>query len=523
MSCDACNVHIGLAATVQPHDALYGESTRIRSTGLVSQFRCRDCGNLLERIDGYETQARRFSCPPHTGANFHHYRYKSPRRTPYARLWNWHDNHPLPTPLNKAAREALYFARRLKQKIFTPKPKHGRDEYGDPVVPKCDYCAPVQLFASVPLASVEARFRQIHLANEHLYNGNGSWDPHPLMPLYGSGIPIEEVSERVLGYLAAFEAFGDPIFLRRAEEGGRYLLERRVFANGHLRLEAHLVIEVEYPYAGCALLALWERDRSQTEYLNAATKIADRLVEEHIGGAIDHAVKVAQLLAPLHRITGNDKYLKASLRRSFRAVALQLPYGGWPGQDCRMSYHCIIGRGLIDTYIATPNTIAYCAKKDRLARCITAAVNRIALAQAEDGSVKFGRGDGSKDPAFAEQAEVLRRHTVQFNGHGFVPTSMEPCDFVSRDTIDFLTAAFEELAVQPAAIAGHGVAAILIRSSAIHRLEFETYAVGRYAQFLRRLARLNLETRRRVGAAPTSATTEPPACEGAPYSPRMKS
>jgi hypothetical protein len=360
----------------------------------------------------------------------------------------------------------------------------------------------VALFEAVPLASVEARFRDIHLANEHLYNGNGSWDPHPLAPLYGSGIPIEEVSERIIGYLGAFEAFGTPVFLERAEEAGQYLLEHRMFADGHLRLEAHLVVELEYAYAGCALLALWQRDRAQTGYLDAARRIADRLVEEHIGGPVDHALKAAQLLAPMYRLTGEKIYLKAALRRARRAIALQLPYGGWPGEDSRIWYHCMIARSLIDTYIATPNTLAHYTGKDRIARCITAALNRVALAQCEDGHIRIGRGDGSKDPIFSEQARILQRHTTRLIGGQFVPASLALRDFAPHQVMDFLTIAFEELAVQPAAIMAHGLARVAVRATAFHRLEFETHLFGRYAQFLVALARNNGETGRRVGAAP---------------------
>lgn len=509
MSCEACATLIGQPAFVQPHEALQAEARR-RSARLPTEFRCRECGALLGRFEharvaSEELQAWRLLVAgsgiprhPECTANFHHYRAKPQRYTPYLRLWHWHDNHPLPPRLNKAARELLYYGRRLKQKIVTPRPRHGVDEYGDRVVSRDTYAHPLRLFNPMPLERVEQRFAQIHHANEYLYNGNGSWDPHPLMPLYGSGIPLEEVSERILGYLAAFEAFGDPVFLKRAEEGGRYLLERRLFRNGHLRLEAHLVIELEYAYAGCALLALWERDRLQLEYLKAAVKIADRLVDEHIGGAIDHALKVAQLLGPVYRITGNESYLKAALRRSLRACALQLPYGGWPGQDSRIWYHCIIARSLIDVYVATPNTLAYYTKRDAIARSITAALNRVLLAQSESGEVKIGRGNETMDPLFSEQEELLLRSTVSFTGKQFVPATLALSDFVPRDVIDFLTAAWEELSIQPAAIAAHGAALVLMDSSAIHRLEFETYMVGRYAQFLKRIAQLNRETVERL-------------------------
>ena len=509
MSCDACATLIGQPSFVHPHDRLQTEA-RHRVPSISSYFRCGECGNVLLRFEPHhlsseQLQNWRLVVPgsgiplgPECTANFHHYRAKPQRYTFYLRLWHWHDNHPLPPRLNKAARELLYYGRRLKQKIVTPRPRHGEDEYGDHVVARDRYSTPVRLFNPVPLETIEKRFAQIHRANEHLYNGDGSWDPHPLMPLYGSGIPLEEVSDRILGYLGAFKAFGDPEFLQRAEEAGRYLLERRLFATGHLRLEAHLVIELEYAYAGCALLALWEHDRAQSEYLRAAVKIGDRLVEEHIGGAIDHALKVAQLLAPLYRITGNETYLNAALRRAMRAVALQLPYGGWPGQDSRIWYHCIIARSLIDVYVATPNTLAYYTKKDRLARTITAALNRLLLSQSEGGEVKIGRGNRNTDPVFAYQEQLLLRTTVAFTGKQFVPATLSLHDFVPRDVIDFLTAAFDELAVQPAAIAAHGAASVLMDTSAVHRLEFETYMVGRYAQFLKRITQLNSETVNRL-------------------------
>jgi hypothetical protein len=399
----------------------------------------------------------------------------------------------------------MYWSRRLRQRLYCERTEGGRDEYGDSVVSPYGYPTPVRPFKAIPLDEVYQRFSQIHAANEYLRNNDGSWDPHPRTGLFGCGIPLEEVSDRVLGYLGAYEAFGDPVFLQRAEEGGRYLLEKRVFSTGHLRLEGHHVIELVYSYAGIALLALWEHDRSRSEYLEAAIRIADRLVEEHIGGAVDHALKVAQLLAPLYRITGNEAYLKASLRRTYRAVALQLPYGGWLGADARIWYHCIIARGVLDTYVATPNTLRYYVKKDHIARCITAALNRVVLSQDERGHVKIGRGEGSRDPLYAQQTAVLRDGTVRFTGDGFEPASMDLRDFAPRDVMDFLTAAFEELTIQPAAVAAHGFARVVMGTELIHRLEFETYMVGRYAQFVHRLRGRSAMTRKRTGVGQVEA------------------
>lgn len=438
--------------------------------------------------------------------NFHDYRSKPDRYTPWLRLWHWHDDHPLPPRLNKAARSVLFHARRMRQRWSTPDPVDGKDEHGEPVVSSYGYPEPVRPFRQVSLADVERRFRQIHAANETLYNGDGSWDPHPFMPLSGSGIPLEEVADRVVGYLGAFEAFGDPVYLERAEAGGHYLVEQRLMANGHIRLQGHHVVELEYGYAGCALLELWARDRSQTHWFDAARRIGDRLLEEHIGGAIDHALKAVQVLAPLYVWTGDERYLRAAIKRAFRAVHLQLPYGGWPGCDSRIWYHCIIARGLVEAYVATPNTLAYYAKKDRLARAITAATNRFALAQEPEGHVRVGRGPD--DPVCTTVAGALAEEVAGFDPDtgAFYKSQMAPEAFVPRDTMDFLTTLYEELGVRPAAVMAHGLAAVAVRPSPHLRLEFETFVVGRYAQFAHRLRSRNRTIWSEIGLLPSEVS-----------------
>ena len=132
---------------------------------------------------------------PRLMTNFNDHRYKPPRYTPYLRLWHWHDNHSLPTCLNKAAREVLYRGRRLKQKILTQRPRHGRDEYGDPLVARQDCAAPVRPFAAAPIEAVEARFRDPP-RNEHLYNGDGSSDPHAFRSANGGAAATQSSVHR---------------------------------------------------------------------------------------------------------------------------------------------------------------------------------------------------------------------------------------------------------------------------------------------------------------------------------------
>ena len=424
---------------------------------------------------------------------FHNYRFRaSEPRGLFNRLWELHDDHPLPAPINRTAREVMYGGRRLRH-LFQPRPAGDHDEFGDRVVGRQGYHRPVRDFAPPPLSAVEARFRALHVVNEYLRNGDGSWEPHPYSPYAGGGIPIEEVSERVRGYLAAFEAFGDPLHLQRAEEGARYLLDRRVYADGHLRMEGHLVVELEYTFAGRALLELWEHDPSRVDCLDAAVRIADRLLEEHRTGALDHAAFPAQLLAPLYRATGRTEYIDAALDRVMRtAVAFQLPYGGWKGADSWIGYHSSLARSVIDTYVALPNTLENHTKKDRLARCVTAALNRVLVGQQEDGRLPLGRGDEKRD-------YLITGYAAELTAEGFVRAPFRLEDYSGMAEMDFLLAAHKKLGAEPAAVAAHGLSNVVLRPKPTLRPEFDTAAVGQYARFLRELQARAPQVQRRLG------------------------
>jgi hypothetical protein len=427
-------------------------------------------------------------------SQFHEYRYRPV--TPaglYERLWQLHDDHPLPEWLDRPLREALYLGRRLRHALATPRPRDGRDEHGDPIPPRQEIVEPVRLFQAPSLEQVRARFQALHAMNEHLYHGDGSWEPHRYMFLYGAGIPIEEVAFRVLGYLDAYSAFGEPEYLARALEGGRYLLERRVFADGHLRLQGHMVVDLCYTFAGRALLALWRHDPSVEAYRTAALAIGDRLVEHHIAGSLDHAAIPAQLLGPLYRLTGRRRYLDAALKRVLRsAVAFQLPYGGWAGEGSWTWYHAIIARSAMEAYVSTPNTLRYYAKLDRIARCITAALNRMLLAQDAEGRIKMGRGREELDYNYTDYAAT-------FDGERFRPATFTLRDYSGHEELDLLASAYEELGVQQAIPAAHGYARFLLAREAVVRVEFDTHAVGRYAAFLVWLHGRSEQTRRELG------------------------
>ena len=65
--------------------------------------------------------------------------------------------------------------------------------------------------------------------------------------------------------------------------------------------------------------------------------------------------------------------------------------------------------------------------------------------------------------------------------------------------MDFLIAAYRELAAEPAAIAAHGLSNIVLRPKPTLRPEFDTSAVGQYARFLRELQGRAPQVQRRLG------------------------
>jgi hypothetical protein len=270
---------------------------------------------------------------------FHRPRFRSANPTFFQRLWEFHDDHPLPDKLNRAGRTVLYLGRRARR-VLTP------DRPGAKPVPRYEFLS-ARPFTPMPLEKAAEWFRRVHEANEAVYRGNGAWSPQPYAIYAGQGVPIEEMALRIPGYLSAYRATRDPVYLQRAHEAGDYMLRERLFADGHILLQGHLSLDVCYSIAGTALLALWEQDHSCTDYFDAARRIGDRLIAAHIAGVLDHACLPAQLFGPLYRHTGQSHYLKAAIRRVFqRALPFQLSTGSWEGVQGCLWYHSINLRSL---------------------------------------------------------------------------------------------------------------------------------------------------------------------------------
>lgn len=432
---------------------------------------------------------------------FHVPRYRSPQPSISEKIWQVHDDHPLPPKLNEAARTVIYCLRRVKH-AYTPDITRYHVNGPGPVS-RVSFSEPR---SHQPLAMDRARdwFGRVHQANEALYLGNGSWKPHPFSGYAGLGIPIEEVALRIPGYLSAYEAVGDAEYLDRAYAAGEYLLRDRMFADGHLLLQGHLALDFCYTFAGTALLRLWDFDRSRNKFFEAALKIGDRLVEHRISGSVNHAACPAQLLAPLYRHTGNKRYLKAALKRVFRSVVpFQLRSGDWTGHEGRVWYQGVNLRSLIAIYENLPFDSEHLRKKDRLAQAIIAATNWFIENQDHTGAFPLDR--------WCSRFPAGENDVVTFDGKDFhrAQLDIDPSSCAQgylghgAYEIDALIALYENLNITAALPSLHGYAALLAQSRRLWRLEFNTMGAGRYLKLTATLSAATRPVQQNLETSPT--------------------
>lgn len=420
-------------------------------------------------------------------------------RAPWVRLWLVHNRHQLPTPLNALVRNfvlphvhrvALRFSNlRADRRAW----RRGVDEYGDPVAPRDHLVAARHSFSAPPLSELERAFERTHEQNEALRNADGTWSPHRFSPYYGKGITLEELAARIVGYLDAHDATGERLYLERALVAGDRLLERQL-GDGHFRLQGHTSIDVTYTFAGLAALRLLEVTR-ETRYLRAAVSAGERIAEYHLAGSINHAVLPALLLARLYESTGLRRLLaKAHRRVRMTALAFQLPYGGWDTHDSWTWYHALITRSLIETYVATPFVLEHYSLKDRLAEAITAALNRMILAQQADGRLKAGRGDLVYEERDDAGVPYLERQVSFDLASGFTRRSeplLEPHHF----ELDVLLTASELLCVPGLDSTIFGVMRHYVGKRCWSRPEFDTLALGHALRYARRRGAANPQDR----------------------------
>ena len=423
--------------------------------------------------------ARTDSAPPQDGRPVHFHAWRGNRWTPtttYGRVWAALDGRPLPPGLDRVARACVRGVRRARFAYGAM--RSGPPAHETPPVTD-DGVLPAPGDAEPPdLDALARRFAEVHEANEALARPDGSWDPQPFRGRDGRGVAVEEAALRVPGYLGAFDATGEPEYLRRAERAGDHILRSRLFADGHLLLQDHLAPDLPYSFAGAALLDLWRRSPSERgDHLRAASLIGDRLLEYPVSGSVNHACCPAWLLAPLYRATGDARYLRGAVRRvTATAVPFQLPHGGWAGHESWSCYHGIITKALVVTYTAVPFFPRWYGVKDRLARAIVRALNHFVVAQGPTGRIE-PRGPLALDREVEERGRAGLNRARLSRGR-FVRSGSEAVDPDEGYEMDAWVTAHLELGVAPDV--AHGMGRWLAGRTSARRYEMETYAVGRY-------------------------------------------
>ena len=409
------------------------------------------------------------------------HRYRGNRWTPkgiYQRAWAALDRRPLPTRLDRLARLAVHHTRRIRF-------KRGQRRTGEKRrVSRAGVSLSLHPFDRPSVDRVCQAFCSVHEANEALLRPDGGWDPHPLSRESGTGIRVEEAALRIPGYLGAYDATGDPEYLERAEGAGEHLLRDRLFADGHLHLQRHLVPDLPYAFAGRALLLLWDRDRAgRGGHLDAACRIGDRLLDYPISGSTNHACAPAQLLAPLYRATGDRRYLDGAITRVSRAaITFQLPSGGWGGHESWSWYHAIILRSLIVTYACTPFVPERYAANDRLAEAISAGMNLFVERQEVSGRLS-PMGELTSDREREEVAQSFQRKSVRFREGRFEPAEVsgpQPSGY----ELDALVTACEALGVRPGPT--YGMGGWLADRAEENHFDLRTLGLGRLLGWLAR-------------------------------------
>lgn len=403
---------------------------------------------------------------------FHAGRYRVAKGGVLSRLWEWHDDHPLPLVLQQPLRASVHAVRNARLRWANKQLRNSGT-----AVSRKEICSSRFPMPSTDTVAARNWFEQVHLANEALRDVDGAWWPQPFSTYAGYGVSIEELAFRIISYLEAYRATGHDLYSQRAYAGAEYLLRRRLMANGHLELQGHLSIDFCYPWAGLALLAAYRGRPERVDYRMAAMAIGERLLEFQIAGSANHALMPVRLFAALYRETGDRRYVKALKKRVLRFLPQQRPQGDWPGYNGLVWYQAIILRCLIDAYAATPFTLENSRFQDRTAAAITAALNWFISLQKDDGLFPLildgdQQGPSDQTVSFRDGVFVQDPSPSGFPGHGGYE-------------IDALVAAFEQLHVAEILPVVRIYAEALMRTDRLWRLEFNTLAAARYLRLLK--------------------------------------
>jgi hypothetical protein len=246
------------------------------------------------------------------------------------------------------------------------------------------------IFKQPPKLLVSEAFRRVHEISEALYRGNGIWDGTPLMPL------VRFTSRRVIGYISAYRALGDDIYLTRAREGLEYLLAEQkpsgTFVWYHRSIRGIDNREdglYETAIAGYALLEGY-RLFGNPQYLHASEKAAKWEMDCPISRNTNYNMFAVWHLAALYRETNQQVYLECAIHKTKEGgIPGQLESGGWPGHNSWTWYHGIIIRGMAELHNILPENHSF---RPELQSSLTAAINRLIREQEITGHIPANLG-----------------------------------------------------------------------------------------------------------------------------------
>lgn len=240
-------------------------------------------------------------------------------------------------------------------------------------------------------AAVVGRFTQRHQVAEKNFRGDGSWESTETL----SGKPggekqppdLRAVYQRVEGYLGAFAATRTTIFRQRAIQGCDYLLK--------VQNQDGTIGDPFYSsgQAGRALVHAF-RHIGARRFLDAAGRVKDHFNAADASWNYNYNMMLTDAALTWAQVTRQYDMVAKKLEGEMLQSTLreQRPWGGWPGHNSRIGYHCANLQALCQLYATLPKDSKYDPLRTRLKSQVTAGLNRMIVEQTAEGRFPFVHG-----------------------------------------------------------------------------------------------------------------------------------
>lgn len=266
-------------------------------------------------------------------------------------------------------------------------------------------------FPRPDLAEIKRRFAALHKESEGVYRGDGQWEGYfqltegwrqkqakPPAWSFTKHPLTRSTTERVFGYLAAYAAVTNPLYLTRAREGLEYLLTEQRPDGGFVVYYTEKGDEggKEYYETGLAGVAFVEgyRQFKDKRYLDAAGRVSRYAVRINRWWNINYNMfliwAASRYAAETGDLTDLDKLIVDDKLRF--TLDFQRSWGGWPEHNSKIGYHGINFTGLVALYQALPPGGKYDQLRGMLRPAMIAAVNRYIVGQCPHGGLPHTRG-----------------------------------------------------------------------------------------------------------------------------------